>query len=155
MSKGEANTIRKILEVCLHRAGYSVESFSGGAEMFRWLNTAQAAIPDLVFVDLCLPIIDGYAIIRRLKAKQPKGTVFFRREAGFRDLRGFHANADYITALWRSRFGTRCRLLCLRGRRVLAKPAEKSTVRSPDKRSDCPIHPPAPVSPCIADGGCR
>src|SRR2546425_410867 len=95
-------TIRKILEVCLHRAGYSVESFCGGVEMFRWLNTAQAAIPDLVFVDLCLPIIDGYAIIRRLKAKpafaQTVFVILSRRDGVLDRLKGRLAGASvYLT----------------------------------------------------------
>jgi DNA-binding response OmpR family regulator len=63
-------TVRKILEVCLHRAGYETRSFPDGVELFRWLETAEASIPDLVFVDLCLPRkMDGYDIIQRLKAR--------------------------------------------------------------------------------------
>lgn len=65
----DSPTVRKIIEVCLHRAGYQVKSFPDGIETFRWLNTAEARIPDLVFVDLCLPTMDGYDIIQRLKAK--------------------------------------------------------------------------------------
>jgi twitching motility two-component system response regulator PilG len=61
--------VRKILEVCLHRAGYPVKSFLGGVEVFRWLETPEAHIPDLVFVDICLPVIDGYGIIQKLKAR--------------------------------------------------------------------------------------
>src|SRR5713226_5981460 len=60
--------MRKILEVCLHRAGYAVKSFPDGIQTFRWLATAEACIPALVFVDVCLPLMDGYDIIRRLKA---------------------------------------------------------------------------------------
>src|SRR5712691_7613037 len=63
-------TVRKIMEVCLHRAGYSVKSFSDGVELFRWLETAEAYIPDLIFVDRCLPRkMDGYDIIQKLKAR--------------------------------------------------------------------------------------
>ena len=61
--------VRKILETCLGRAGYEVKSFPGSVEVFRWLTTPDARIPALVFVDLCLPVVDGYDIIRRLKAK--------------------------------------------------------------------------------------
>ena len=31
--------IRKILETCLHRAGYEVKSFPDGVEALRWLHT--------------------------------------------------------------------------------------------------------------------
>jgi DNA-binding response OmpR family regulator len=62
-------TVRKIMEVCLHRAGYAVKSFPDGVELVRWLETAEASIPDLVFVDRCLPRVDGYDIIQKLKAR--------------------------------------------------------------------------------------
>jgi DNA-binding response OmpR family regulator len=63
-------TVRKIMEVCLHRAGYPTRSFPDGIELIRWLATEEASIPDLVFVDLCLPRkMDGYDIIQRLKAR--------------------------------------------------------------------------------------
>jgi CheY-like chemotaxis protein len=61
--------MRKILEVCLHRAGYEARSFADGVEVFRWLETPEARIPALIFVDVCLPRIDGYTVIRRLKAR--------------------------------------------------------------------------------------
>jgi CheY-like chemotaxis protein len=62
-------TVRKILEVCLHRAGYETRSFADGVEVFRWLETAEARIPALIFVDVCLPRMDGYTVIRRLKVR--------------------------------------------------------------------------------------
>ncbi len=63
-------TVRKILEVCLHRAGYEdVQSFPDGTEMLRWLMMPEARIPTLVLVDLNLPKMDGYTLIRHLKAK--------------------------------------------------------------------------------------
>src|SRR5712691_96062 len=63
-------TVRKIMEVCLHRAGYAVKSFPDGIEAFHWFNSPQACIPGLVFVDVCLPRkMDGYDIIQRLKAR--------------------------------------------------------------------------------------
>lgn len=66
----DSQTVRKILEVCLHRAGYEdVQSFPDGTEMLRWLMMPEARIPALVLVDLNLPIMDGYTLIRHLKAK--------------------------------------------------------------------------------------
>src|SRR5712692_6457241 len=69
--------MRKILEVSLHRAGYPVKSFPDGVEMFHWLETPEAHIPALVLVDVCLPIIDGYGIIQRLKARPAFGQTMF------------------------------------------------------------------------------
>ena len=65
----DSPTICKILETCLHRAGYEVKSFGDGVEALLWLNAAQARIPALIFVDLGLPKLDGYEVIRLLKAR--------------------------------------------------------------------------------------
>src|SRR6184192_2013973 len=61
--------IRKILEICLHRAGYEVKSFPDGVEALYWLNTAEAHIPDLVVIDVGLPKLDGYQVIQQIKAR--------------------------------------------------------------------------------------
>jgi twitching motility two-component system response regulator PilG len=65
----DSPTICKILETCLHRAGYEVKSFPDGVEALLWLNSSQARLPALIFVDLGLPKLDGYEVIRLLKAK--------------------------------------------------------------------------------------
>jgi twitching motility two-component system response regulator PilG len=65
----DALVIRTILDICLRRAGYEVRCFEDGVQALGWLNTAQARIPDLIFVDLGLPKLDGYQLIRLLKAK--------------------------------------------------------------------------------------
>ena len=74
----DSETVRKILEVCLHRADYEdVQSFPDGTEMLRWLMTPEARIPALVLVDLNLPKMDGYTLIRHLKAKPAFAHTFF------------------------------------------------------------------------------
>lgn len=65
----DSPTICKILETCLHRAGYEVKCFGDGVEALLWLNAAEARTPHLVFVDLSLPKLDGYEVIRLLKAR--------------------------------------------------------------------------------------
>ncbi len=65
----DSPTVRKILEVCLGRVGYQVRSFRDGMELLSWLMTPEARIPALVVVDLMLPKMDGYTLIRHLKAK--------------------------------------------------------------------------------------
>src|SRR6266567_3939020 len=94
--------VRKILEICLSRAGYEVKSFPGSVEVFRWLATPEARIPSLVIVDLCLPVIDGYDIIPRLKTKPAFAhTVFVmisQREGVLDRLKARLAGAkDYLT----------------------------------------------------------
>ncbi|MEO8971553.1 MAG: response regulator [Ktedonobacteraceae bacterium] len=74
----DSETVRKILEVCLHRAGYEeVRSFSDGAEMLRWLMTPAAKVPSLIFVDLNLPEIDSYRLIHHLKTKAAFAQTIF------------------------------------------------------------------------------
>lgn len=72
-----STTVHKIREVCLHRAGYEVRCFPDGVEAVRWLTEPQARIPDLVCVDLGLPKIDGYKLIRRLKTNPVFGRTVF------------------------------------------------------------------------------
>ena len=63
-------TVRKILKTTLRRAGYDdVYTFPDGVELLRWLTTPEARIPALVIVDLNMPKMDGYELIRRLKAR--------------------------------------------------------------------------------------
>jgi twitching motility two-component system response regulator PilG len=62
-------TIRKILSVCLRRAGYEVVEFPDGAEALYWLASPDASTPVLILVDLGLPKLDGYEVIRHLKAR--------------------------------------------------------------------------------------
>ena len=69
--------IRKILETCLHRAGYQVRSFADGVEALLWLATPEACIPALVLVDLGLPKLDGYEVIRHLKARPALAQTIF------------------------------------------------------------------------------
>jgi twitching motility two-component system response regulator PilG len=69
-------TIRRILSVCLRRADYEVRCFEDGLQALSWLNTSEARIPDLIFVDLGLPRLDGYQVIRLLKTRpELKDTV--------------------------------------------------------------------------------
>lgn len=65
----DSPTICKILETCLHRAGYEVNSFPDGVQALLWLKSSEARLPALIFVDLGLPKLDGYEVIRLLKAK--------------------------------------------------------------------------------------
>jgi twitching motility two-component system response regulator PilG len=65
----DSATVRKILEVCLKRAGYEVISFPDGVEAIRWLATPEARHPRLVFLDIQMPRMDGYVVAKYLKAR--------------------------------------------------------------------------------------
>lgn len=70
-------TIRKILDICLRRAGYQVRCFQDGIEAFRWLSSPETMIPALVLVDLNLPKMDGCEIIQLLKANPAFAQTIF------------------------------------------------------------------------------
>ena len=68
--------VRTILDTCLRRSGYEVKCFEDGLQGLGWLNTREARIPNLILIDLGLPRLDGYEIIRLLKARpELKDTV--------------------------------------------------------------------------------
>jgi twitching motility two-component system response regulator PilG len=64
----DSPTIRKIVEMALQREGYEVMSFHDGIDAMKWLATPGSRIPDLIVVDISLPKMDGYEIIRRFRA---------------------------------------------------------------------------------------
>lgn len=98
----DSAVIRKIVEIALNRAGYEVKSFSEGREAWRWLNSTEARIPELVVVDLILPKMDGYQIIRLLKAHPAFAHTIFvilsKRDGTLDRLKGRLAGAHiYLT----------------------------------------------------------
>lgn len=56
---------RKIFETVLMRAGFEVMIATGGDEA---LEKVKEVLPDLVLMDLSIPVIDGWECTRRLKA---------------------------------------------------------------------------------------
>ena len=59
--------IRDIVSHRLERRGYAVVTASDGAE---GVDMARARQPDLILLDLSLPIIDGWEAARRIKADE-------------------------------------------------------------------------------------
>ena len=99
--------IRKILETCLHRAGYEVKSFPDGVEALCWLNTTEARIPDLVVVDVGLPKLDGYQVIQQIKVRpaleRTKLVILSRRDGVLDRLKGRMVGAHaYLTKPFRT-----------------------------------------------------
>jgi DNA-binding response OmpR family regulator len=56
--------IRQLLEDLLQDEGYEVISTCNGHEL---VQKAQQVIPDLILVDLMMPLMDGYEVIRQLR----------------------------------------------------------------------------------------
>jgi twitching motility two-component system response regulator PilG len=62
--------VRKIVETSMGRAGIRCLSFRDGYEALRALNAERAYIPDLLFLDINLPHIDGFDLLKLFKSHQ-------------------------------------------------------------------------------------
>jgi DNA-binding response OmpR family regulator len=98
----DSPTIQKIVELTLHRAGYEVYPFGDGIEVMRWLARPESRIPDLMLVDLGLPKMDGYELIRKCKARARFATticvILSQRDGVVDKLKGRMVGAQgYIT----------------------------------------------------------
>lgn len=65
----DSPTVRAIVKTCLQRAAFRVREFNDGVEAFRWLGSPEGEVPSLVFLDIGLPHMDGYEVLRLLRAK--------------------------------------------------------------------------------------
>ena|SRR5579859_3853890 len=63
-------TTRKILETALSREGYQVESFSDPRPLLQALFSSEVHVPDLLFVELTLPNMGGFEVIRRVRERE-------------------------------------------------------------------------------------
>jgi two-component system, OmpR family, alkaline phosphatase synthesis response regulator PhoP len=61
----DEKNIRRLVEVNLARAGYQVETACDGREA---LERVALRRPDMVVLDVMMPFIDGFEVLRRLKA---------------------------------------------------------------------------------------
>ncbi len=98
----DSATVRKILETCLGREGFTVRAFPDGIEAMQWLASPQGRVPDLVILDLILPRMNSYQIARQLKSKPRYSNtiiIMLTRLDGKLDcLKGRLAGAkDYLT----------------------------------------------------------
>ncbi len=60
--------VRKIVETSMSRAGAQCLGFSDGYEALRAFRTEFERPPDLVFLDINLPRIDGFDLLHLLKS---------------------------------------------------------------------------------------
>jgi two-component system, OmpR family, alkaline phosphatase synthesis response regulator PhoP len=57
--------IRRLVEVNLQRAGYRVSRAFDGQDALQKISTER---PDMVLLDVMMPRVDGFEVLRRLKA---------------------------------------------------------------------------------------
>ncbi|WP_161982734.1 response regulator [Dictyobacter alpinus] len=99
----DSPTIRKILKVALGREGYEVKCFHSSHQLLHALFvTCETRMPDLLFVDLTLPGMDGFEVIKSVRA-HPAGVslpifIISGRRGLVNRLRAWRSGADeYIT----------------------------------------------------------
>lgn len=94
--------IRRLLEVVLAQAGYAVVTAPAGLE---GLEALGAQVPDLLLVDVGLPDIDGYELVRRARAQVSGHIVMLSARSQEADVQlGLDAGADaYLTKPFRPR----------------------------------------------------
>jgi diguanylate cyclase (GGDEF)-like protein len=91
--------LRKIIQTNLELAGYEVTTAANGNEALRVLDAMQ---PDLVVLDVMMPLMDGYEVARRIR-RHPSNTsvpiIMLTAKSEVEDkLAGFDAGADdYMT----------------------------------------------------------
>jgi twitching motility two-component system response regulator PilG len=61
--------VRKILETTLRRAGYATMGFADGYDALRWLASEEVRLPALILLDLTMPKMDGYTVLRSLRKR--------------------------------------------------------------------------------------
>ncbi|MBZ0104932.1 MAG: response regulator [Sulfuricella denitrificans] len=63
---------RKLVETLLHANGYDVRSVASGQAA---LEAIAADPPDLILLDLMMPGMDGFEVVRRLKVDPETGKI--------------------------------------------------------------------------------
>jgi DNA-binding response OmpR family regulator len=62
--------IRDLLQDVLVQAGYDVIPATSGKQALEFLDADQCAPPDLVILDLMLPLVSGWQVLERIRGDQ-------------------------------------------------------------------------------------
>jgi len=68
----DEETLRKVLRNLLERDGFEVAEAADGAEA---LSAVDRLSPDAIVLDLNLPVLDGYAVLSRLRTRSTSATL--------------------------------------------------------------------------------
>ena len=74
---------QRIFETVLRHAGFIVRQASSGEEALR---EARTHLPDLILMDLSIPVIDGWECTRQLKADEATRNLLAGIELTYREL---------------------------------------------------------------------
>lgn len=114
------------VKLALEGAGYQVRTIDQGA---RALEVAAVFMPDLIVLDVMMPVMDGWEVLRRLRACSTSEHIpvimLTADDADASKVRGFELGADdYVTKPFSLR-ELRCRVAAVL-RRSDARPADDS-----------------------------
>ena len=72
----DSPTVRKVLRAILVGLGFSIAEADNGRQA---LEACRAAVPDVIFLDWNMPVMDGLAFLRALRSGdlRPQPTVIF------------------------------------------------------------------------------
>ena len=100
------------LEFLLSEAGYTISTAKDGADA---LKSLERAIPDLVLLDVMLPLIDGFEVCRRMRANPAlRNTRILMLTARGRDTEIQHGMALGADAYVTKPFSTRALMAKIR-----------------------------------------
>ncbi|MGM0640156.1 MAG: response regulator transcription factor [Thermotogota bacterium] len=63
----DSNILRRIITFNLKAAGYEVLEAVNGKE---GLETVENENPDMIFLDIMMPVMDGFTVLKELKSKE-------------------------------------------------------------------------------------
>jgi twitching motility two-component system response regulator PilG len=98
----DSMTVRKILEVALRREELEVLTYADGVEALRALKAQPQLVPAVIIIDICMPRMDGYTVLRLIRASSRFDSTFVvmlsRRDGVMDRLKGRLAGATvYMT----------------------------------------------------------
>jgi two-component system cell cycle response regulator DivK len=93
---------RELLRVMLEQAGYLVSEASDGRE---GIEMARSATPDIALVDLSMPVLDGWEVLKELRADERTQGISCAAVSAFaegaRDRAQAHGFDAYLTKPFR------------------------------------------------------
>jgi CheY-like chemotaxis protein len=128
-------SLAEVLEYNLDKAGYEVYKAHDGRD---GLNQAQLRLPDIVVLDVMLPVVDGLEVCRQMRASQENRNALIimltAKSEEADQLVGFSVGADdYVVKPFSVRVLLE-RIKALRRRRAEANETEGDTIVLPTAR---------------------